>query len=86
MGPAFCRGASENPFYARQYVLAGLTTIDAAAGVKAVCVTDGRGELAGLFPFRKYNLLPLASSVAQGHPTFISSADILSWRANVPVR
>lgn len=68
---------SENPFYARQYVLAGLTTIDAAAGVKAVCVMDERGELAGLFPFRKYDLLPLASSVAQaasnlyqfsGHP------------------
>lgn len=57
---------SENPFYARQYVLAGLATIDEAAGVKAVCVKDERGDLAGLFPFRKHILPPLTWNVAQG--------------------
>lgn len=67
----------ENPFYARQYVLAGLTTIDKAAGVKAVCVTDEHDELIGLFPYRSRIVPPLAWSVAlsaanlyqfSGHP------------------
>lgn len=42
----------DNPFYARQYLLAGLETIDRKSGVKALLLHDRSGRLVGLFPFR----------------------------------
>ena len=42
----------ENPFYARQYVLAGLQTIDAGAPLEALAVRDAARTLLGLFPYR----------------------------------
>jgi CelD/BcsL family acetyltransferase involved in cellulose biosynthesis len=42
----------ENPFYARQYVLAGLQTIDADAPLEALAVRDAARTLLGLFPYR----------------------------------
>lgn len=43
----------ENPFYSRQVVLAGLDTIDRNTPIEAVAVRGSRGELLGLFPFRR---------------------------------
>ena len=45
------RSIDSNPFYARSFVLAGLGTIDANAGVRAVAIHRD-GVLVGLFPFR----------------------------------
>jgi CelD/BcsL family acetyltransferase involved in cellulose biosynthesis len=43
----------DNPFYARQHVLAGLDTIDQTAGLRALAVRTGvGGRLSGLFLFR----------------------------------
>lgn len=42
----------ENPFYARQYLLAGLETIDRAADLRAIAVWNDSNDLVGLFPFR----------------------------------
>lgn len=42
----------DNPFYARQYLLAGLETIDRNRGVRALLLHDRSGRLVGLFPFR----------------------------------
>ena len=42
----------ENPFYARQYVLAGLLTIDRTAPLEALAVRDAARTLLGLFPYR----------------------------------
>ena len=43
----------DNPFYARQHVLAGLDTIDQAAGLRALAVRVGAdGRLGGLFLFQ----------------------------------
>jgi CelD/BcsL family acetyltransferase involved in cellulose biosynthesis len=42
----------ENPFYARQYVLAGLQTIDRTAPPEALAVRDAARTLLGLFPYR----------------------------------
>ena len=42
----------ENPFYARQYVLAGLQTIDSMAPLEALAVRDAARTLLGLFPYR----------------------------------
>jgi CelD/BcsL family acetyltransferase involved in cellulose biosynthesis len=55
---------ADNPFYARQYVLAGLDTIDRTAGIKAVAIRDRSGRLAGLFPFRPRVLPPFPWPVA----------------------
>ena len=46
----------ENPFYSRQYVLAGLDTVDANAGIRALAIRDRHGELIGLFPYRTRHL------------------------------
>ncbi|ODT65261.1 MAG: hypothetical protein ABS75_32275 [Pelagibacterium sp. SCN 63-23] len=56
---------AQNPFYARQYVLAGLETLDRAAGVHALAIRDGQETLVGLFPFRR-RLVPPCLRLAQG--------------------
>jgi hypothetical protein len=43
----------ENPFYARQYVLAGLRTIDRNAPLEALAVRGPGGDLCGLFPHQR---------------------------------
>jgi CelD/BcsL family acetyltransferase involved in cellulose biosynthesis len=43
----------ENPFYARQYVLAGLRTIDRNAPLEALAVRGPGGDLFGLFPYQR---------------------------------
>lgn len=43
----------ENPFYSRQYVMAGLDTIDRRAGLEAVAIRTETGRLGGFFPFRR---------------------------------
>jgi len=43
----------ENPFYARQYVLAGLDTIDRSAHLQAFAVHTESGDVVGLFPFTR---------------------------------
>ncbi len=57
---------TENPAYSRQYVLAGLETIDAGANVRAVAVSDDNERLVGLFPFRRRFLPPFPWPVAVG--------------------
>lgn len=47
-----------NPAYSRQYVLAGLETIDAGAPVRALAISDDNERLVGFFPFRR-RILPL---------------------------
>lgn len=42
----------ENPFYARDFVLAALDTIDSCAEMEALAVKGKGGELLGLFPYR----------------------------------
>ncbi len=49
----------ENPFYARQHVLAGLATIDRGAGVRVVAVSTAEGALVGLLPFGHRGLVPM---------------------------
>ena len=46
----------ENPFYAREFVLAGLDTIDSGAELEALAVKGTGGELLGLFPYRLRHL------------------------------
>ncbi|WP_323013398.1 GNAT family N-acetyltransferase [Devosia sp.] len=58
--------AADNPFYARQYVLAGLDTIDGRADLHMLAIWSGQGTLAGLFPFRRRFFLPFPWRVAQG--------------------
>ena len=41
----------ENPFYSRQYLLAGLETIDRAAGLRAFEIRTADDRLVALFPF-----------------------------------
>lgn len=43
----------ENPFYAREVVLAGLDTIDSGAQIEALVVRGERHELLGLFPYQR---------------------------------
>lgn len=57
---------TENPAYSRQYVLAGLETIDAGANVRAVTVSAGNERLVGFFPFRRRILPPFPWPVAVG--------------------
>ncbi len=57
---------ADNPFYARQYVLAGLDTVDKRANLMAVAIWNTRGQLAGLFPFRHRIFPPFPWPVAQG--------------------
>ncbi|MDP1730200.1 MAG: GNAT family N-acetyltransferase [Devosia sp.] len=56
----------ENPFYARQYVLAGLATIDRDAGLRALAISDAAGTLLGLFPFRNRGMVPSPLPTAFG--------------------
>jgi hypothetical protein len=46
----------ENPFYAREVVLAGLDTIDSGAQIEALVVRGERAELLGLFPYDRRQL------------------------------
>lgn len=57
---------TDNPFYSRQYVLAGLGSVEPGAGLDAVAIRNGAGRLVGLFPFRKKHLLPFLWPVARG--------------------
>lgn len=57
---------TENPAYSRQYVLAGLETIDAGANVRAVAISDDNDRLVGFFPFRRRILPPFPWPVAVG--------------------
>jgi CelD/BcsL family acetyltransferase involved in cellulose biosynthesis len=57
---------TENPAYSRQYVLAGLETIDACSNVRAVAVSDDNERLVGFFPFRRRILPPFPWPVAVG--------------------
>lgn len=57
---------TENPAYSRQYVLAGLETIDAGANVRAVAISDDNERLVGFFPFRRRILPPFPWPVAVG--------------------
>ena len=43
----------ENPFYARQYVLAGLRTIDRDTPLEALAVRGPERDLRGLFPYQR---------------------------------
>jgi CelD/BcsL family acetyltransferase involved in cellulose biosynthesis len=56
----------ENPFYSRQYVLAGLDTIDRATRLRAVAIRNERRQLVGLFPFRSRVFPPFPWPVARG--------------------
>lgn len=42
----------ENPFYARDFVLAALATVDHGTEMEALAVKGSCGELLGLFPYR----------------------------------
>lgn len=44
---------SKNPFYARPYLLAGLSTIDSRSHLQAYVVRTNAGRMVGLFPFRR---------------------------------
>ncbi|QIG47452.1 GNAT family N-acetyltransferase [Nordella sp. HKS 07] len=57
---------TENPAYSRQYVLAGLETIDTGARVRAVAMSDDNERLVGFFPFRLRILPPFPWPVAVG--------------------
>lgn len=57
---------TENPAYSRQYVLAGLETIDAGTKVRAVAISDDNQRLIGFFPFRRRILPPFPWPVAVG--------------------
>lgn len=57
---------TENPAYSRQYVLAGLDTIDAGANLRAVAISDENGRLVGFFPFRLRILAPFPWPVSVG--------------------
>src|SRR5687767_13941894 len=46
----------ENPFYAREVVLAGLDTIDSGVHLEALVVWGERRELLGLFPYERRHL------------------------------
>ncbi len=46
----------ENPFYAREIVLAALATIDSGTELDALAVKGGGGALLGLFPYRLKHL------------------------------
>jgi O-antigen/teichoic acid export membrane protein/CelD/BcsL family acetyltransferase involved in cellulose biosynthesis len=54
----------DNPFYSRQYVMAGLETIDANKGLRALTFHDAAGTLIGFVPYRRRFALPLAWSAA----------------------
>ncbi len=56
----------ENPFYARQYVLAGLATIDKDTDLRALAITGENGTLLGLFPFRRHDKVPTPFPTAFG--------------------
>ncbi len=56
----------ENPFYARQHVLAGLATIDKDTDLRALAITGENGTLLGLFPFRRRNKMPTPVPTAFG--------------------
>lgn len=57
---------TENPAYSRQYVLAGLETIDACANLRALAVSDDHERLVGFFPYRRRILPPFPWPVAMG--------------------
>jgi CelD/BcsL family acetyltransferase involved in cellulose biosynthesis len=52
------RALVENPFYARQLVLAGLNTIDRKAGIRALAFRTDGNRLVGLFPFTPRSKVP----------------------------
>lgn len=56
----------ENPFYARQHVLAGLATLDRRAAVRALAIFDAAGTLLGLFPFSSRGRIPSPVPAAFG--------------------
>ena len=56
----------ENPFYAREVVLAGLDTIDNGAPIEALVVRGERRELLGLFPYARRRL-PFETADAAGN-------------------
>lgn len=58
------RALVENPFYARQYLLAGLETIDRGRPVTAYALRDAAGHLVGLVPVLPMPLLPVLRSAA----------------------
>lgn len=66
----------DNPFYARQYVLAGLETIDRHTGLSALALHSAEGTLVGLLPFRKRFGLPVA--VAASNLYQFSSAPLIA--------
>ena len=56
----------ENPFYARQYVIAGLKSIDRCASLRAFAIWTETGNLIGLFPFtRKWGVALGAGNIYQ---------------------
>jgi len=56
----------ENPFYARQHVLAGIATIDRRAGLRALAISGADGALLGLFPFSGRGKVPIPLPIANG--------------------
>ncbi|MHB1103980.1 MAG: GNAT family N-acetyltransferase [Devosia sp.] len=56
----------ENPFHARQHVLAGLATVDKRASVRALAISDAAGTLLGLFPFGGRGKIPSPIPVGFG--------------------
>lgn len=54
----------ENPFYARQYLLAGLETIDRGKPILAYGLRDAAGTLIGLVPGTRLSVLPVLRSAA----------------------
>ena len=57
----------ENPFYAREVVLAGLDTIDSGAQIEALVVRGERHELLGLFPYQRRRSLFETADAAGNH-------------------
>jgi CelD/BcsL family acetyltransferase involved in cellulose biosynthesis len=49
----------DNPYFARQYVLAGISALKSDADVSVLVLRDGSGQLSGLVPFRKQPFAPL---------------------------
>lgn len=69
----------ENPFYSRQFVIAGLDTVDAGRDLRAFAVRDAGGRLVGLFPFsgRTRSRYPLPAAFGSANEFQFSSAPLV---------
>ncbi|WP_157928882.1 GNAT family N-acetyltransferase [Pararhizobium haloflavum] len=67
-----------NPFYGRQYIMAGLDTIDADGGLRALAFTCPDAGLVGLFFFRWIGAGPLAMIRSAGNCYQVNAAPLVA--------